>query len=693
MEDQTAVPENASGDFESAAAKLRALRQRADQALEEQRQRLGSIESELANRVRYLAKEFDQTVAARQVGRRMNDGAEQMQLQAARASLDEVRKRCEQLEKERAVVDDQLRKDAAERERLLELLRKAQDQLREQRDAAQVEASLCDVQRERDEALGHIEILQAEAEELRAQAGSAATIQAQLEQLQTDAQQRQSDAERQLAEAASQIESLQEKHQQLASQSGESADLQQLLDEAHEQLGAARAENADLKSEAEAASEHAEQLADMESELERVTVQFDSLRAQLNEQRAQLEAANAQTGELRQQNKQLQQDLEQVAQVEADLHETQESLARAQDQIAQLQAQLVEREERSHQQLEEVQERCDAAETSLTELQGDLTAAQTQLKNAESENANLAAQLEGEGDSAARFGELQQELEQTREKFDLTLGDVQKLKRENEALREELDSRPEADDGDSPELVAVRAERDALADRIDELESDVAPVMDADTQEQYADLQRRFEMAVDDLRQLKQENAELRAAPSASPPPVDPGAPLDWQAQKAQLLAMLDDEESDGIADEHRQADRVTVEGAISITDQVVADKEREIAELRAELEQRAAQRTAEEAKLPPTAAEQAADSDQVIQQQRQELEQLKLEWQEKLRTAELEISVERAKIARDQAELRSKLADFDGQLSESPEENASGKPRRRWLAALGLGDEDGEDA
>ena len=67
------------------------------------------------------------------------------------------------------------------------------------------------------------------------------------------------------------------------------------------------------------------------------------------------------------------------------------------------------------------------------------------------------------------------DLEDLQHKFDLALADVQKLKHENGDLREELASRPEANDQESPELVAIRTERDALAARVEELEQAPPP--------------------------------------------------------------------------------------------------------------------------------------------------------------------------------------------------------------------------
>ena len=74
-----------------------------------------------------------------------------------------------------------------------------------------------------------------------------------------------------------------------------------------------------------------------------------------------------------------------------------------------------------------------------------------------------------------------------------------------------LARRPEASQTDSAELVALRAERDALAERIEQLERQPVAQVDADTEQQISDLRRRFELAVEDVRELKTKNAKLEA--------------------------------------------------------------------------------------------------------------------------------------------------------------------------------------
>jgi len=298
--------------------------------------------------------------------------------------------------------------------------------------------------------------------------------------------------------------------------------------------------------------------------------------------------------------------------------------------------------------------------------------------------------------------ENKQQLEQTCRKFELALADVHKLKLENAELREELLSRPEADNQESPELVSLRVERDALAERITELENAPAPIATDDQQQALEDLQRRFEMAVDDVRQLKQENADLqqqleaaqqtKAAVANSRVGSQDDEPMDWQAQRARLMAALDAEDQGGV-DELRRQEHATITGTISITDRVVAEKdtllanlESEVAAMQRQLESGPEEQDFEE--LRKQIAAEILGDDQAVQTECAKLQQQQKELESKLREAELEISVQRATLAREQAALEQKLSELPADSCEA-EAPSSGKPRRRWLSALGIQEED----
>lgn len=319
-----------------------------------------------------------------------------------------------------------------------------------------------------------------------------------------------------------------------------------------------------------------------------------------------------------------------------------------------------------------------------------------QLEEAHTKNEQTAARLQDAENQLSALPDQHQHseaLHKSQRKFELAQADVQKLKRENAELQEELARRPGENEQESPELISLRVERDALAARVAELEELPAQTVDEDAQQKMADLQRRFEMAVDDLRQVKQEKAQLEEkltqASVGKVPAVDSGA-MDWQSQKARLLASL---ESDGDeADEEettpeRAQEKLNIQGTIEITDQIVANKDREIAELQAQLAT-----IAEEKPQNQDIGAEICDQDEMIQAERARLQQLQTEWREKLRGAELEMSTQRATLARKEAELKELLAAAQKAADDAAISNGD-KPRRRWLSALGLGEDEPKES
>ena len=81
----------------------------------------------------------------------------------------------------------------------------------------------------------------------------------------------------------------------------------------------------------------------------------------------------------------------------------------------------------------------------------------------------------------------------------------------------------------------------------------------------------------------------------------------------------------------------------------------------------------------------------QQLREQQQQLAQAQAEWRERIGKAESDISVERAKIARERTELEEKIRNYQSERPEESTENSSektGKPvRGRWLTRLGLKD------
>jgi hypothetical protein len=211
------------------------------------------------------------------------------------------------------------------------------------------------------------------------------------------------------------------------------------------------------------------------------------------------------------------------------------------------------------------------------------------------------------------------------------------------------------------------------------------------------DLRRRFEMAIQDVRELKTKNAELteqvarnRQAGSTG---GGGGGGSDWESMKQKMLAQLESDFDD--ADESQKAEKLTVQQAIQTTDQALADKERELEELRKLLDSQA-QRVGEVA-VGASAIAQVLDTDELIRQERATLKQLQESLREQLAKAEIDISLERAKQARERAELEEKMRTMEAERSNgsTPGDANGDKGKkaggRKWLTRLGLGDTKGE--
>jgi septal ring factor EnvC (AmiA/AmiB activator) len=271
-----------------------------------------------------------------------------------------------------------------------------------------------------------------------------------------------------------------------------------------------------------------------------------------------------------------------------------------------------------------------------------------------------------------------------------------------DSLRKENAAAGSPDDGRLGELEnaleQAKQERDQLTrqlverdHRIETLEEECRAAESRD-ENQDSEWQQRLDMAVGELRQLRKENQELSeklskasATGSHAPPPGG----FDWETQKRILLEQLENDFNPQ-GEEPSEA-RLTVEGAIQITDQVVAEKENEIAELKRLLDQQT--ENIGSMAVGAQALAEILDQDELIQSERQMLKQMQDEWKNKLREAELEISVERAKLARERAQLEDAQRSVGAARATPSEKDSSdvaeaSKQPRRWLARLGLKEE-----
>ncbi|MBN2021638.1 MAG: hypothetical protein JW809_02500 [Pirellulales bacterium] len=322
--------------------------------------------------------------------------------------------------------------------------------------------------------------------------------------------------------------------------------------------------------------------------------------------------------------------------------------------------------------------------TEIEQLATDrLDALRQELLDATAQRDQLEAELE-----AARAAQARREAEwvETRRRY------------------EAMESRQAETSAEAPAAAGIsdaaweelRAQRDALDDKLakaqeeaEDLRQQLGQASGGDTDAD--DYRRRYEMAMEDLRDLKRRNAELESQAGAARGGGAArdqafGNVLDWETQKQRMLAALEADFDENNEDDVKQ--RLKIEEVIRATQRVVEEKDREIAELRQLLECQTGQ--VGQMAVGAAAFSEIVDQDAIIQEERENLKRLQEEVREKLRQAEIDISIERAKIARQRTELEAKTRhlelDKTGPEEKAPEPE---KPARgRWLSRLGLKDE-----
>lgn len=478
---------------------------------------------------------------------------------------------------------------------------------------------------------------------------------------------------------------------------------------------------------------HRRQIGELESELagrfSQVSDELDRTRraladeqAALTASRAQLEAAQAKL-KLDERNF-----AEQRRNHEADVEELAHQRQRVQEKLADLDRQLEAAEdEKSRAKLQrrriaqELKEQRDKAKQEFAQERLDIERAQNQLGEAGALAAELAefrqrcASLEEQlaplEALRAHCGELERQAAELGERcgaLEQETAELGELRQRCAELERQLAERP-AEDGAGPQLAELAAERDRLASRLADSEARLAEAerqapggeSDGKLAEELADMQRRYQLAMDDVREMKRKNGELEkrlAAGAAAPAaPSGGGDAMDWEAQKRRLLAALEANE-DGAEDESEEdrAERIKIRDVVAKTDAVLAAKEQEIEELKQLLD--AQSNNIGEMAVGAQAIAEMLNQDEVIAAERERLMQLQKEWEEKLRQAEIDLSVQRAKLARERAEIEERQRVLQQQQGEqvqggSPADGSKSKkpPRGRWLTRLGLKEQDEE--
>ncbi len=232
------------------------------------------------------------------------------------------------------------------------------------------------------------------------------------------------------------------------------------------------------------------------------------------------------------------------------------------------------------------------------------------------------------------------------------------------------------------ELAALREALELSKDTIQSLRAELATIEFTRAQSDASDLEA-------ELAQLRRQNAELSAQLAEQQSATRLNAPhlnrahesLTWEERKRLILQQLEDETTESTPELEQH--KLEVTEIMRTTQAEIERRDAEIAELRSIVEQQS--NTSAGVAIGAAAIAQLVDSDELIQQEREKLRTIQKEWEDKLRQAEIELSMERAKLARERSLLEEQLRQQAALPKPEPVKTEGGKPVRKWLEHLGL--------
>ncbi len=398
-----------------------------------------------------------------------------------------------------------------------------------------------------------------------------------------------------------------------------------------------------------------------------------------------------------------QRELEQANQQLRELEGSQSSQA---DEQVKLLKELEDKLAIAHYQLEQANQRLRELEGSrssqadeqgklLKELEDELAIAHNQLEQA---NQRLRELEGGQSNQADEQGKLLKELE---DELDIAKGELEQA---HDRLQElEASNSSQADEHGS----LLRELEQQLAQANNELETlrqqhhgnPETPLLLQDQADTIAALKSQMLTLEGQLEELHDQNSDLAAqiakqqvlSSGSSPHMSFQQESLSWEERKKLIMQQLEDESDTGFsAPSDEQVERhLEIEQLLLTTQSEIEKRDREIAELTAIVEQQSD--TRQGVAIGAAAFAQAFDNDEIIQQERAKLKEIQREWEEKLRQAEVDVSLERAKLARERLQLEQELQNTQREKSVDVQSPDKAK-KRKWLEHLGLRDENRGD-
>ncbi len=236
-----------------------------------------------------------------------------------------------------------------------------------------------------------------------------------------------------------------------------------------------------------------------------------------------------------------------------------------------------------------------------------------------------------------------------------------------------------------------------LHDQLLFLQSELAEAKSTPKQDSVgdSDLRIQIEQLRSQLLEARHEAVELRMQSNDlgsrlakfGPLPGQKSETLSWEQRKEALLQQLEAETHAETPCDPRKV--LDIERILEQTTSEIERRDQEIADLKTLIEQQSIAHDG--MSIGVAAVAEMIESDALIVSERLRLKELRDDWEQKQRQAEIEMSLERAKLARERLEIQEKIQHYEENNSSQTEaENPSGKTRTRgrWLARLGLRDE-----
>lgn len=237
-------------------------------------------------------------------------------------------------------------------------------------------------------------------------------------------------------------------------------------------------------------------------------------------------------------------------------------------------------------------------------------------------------------------------------------------------------------------------EIDRLKAQVTQLESDLGSTLgtgsENELQKQIADLRNQLLQSRHETVDLRLQCNELSARLAHYQAPTSLSTEsYTWEERKRAWLKQLEHETKQDAPIAPSKA--LEIERIIQQSGDEITRRDREIADLKSLLEQQAVATNG--MAVGAAAIAQIIEADDLIIEERQRLKQIQEEWEQKQRQAEIEMSLERAKLARERLELQEKMRNIELQITPrnsdelDPVRTAQRKSRGNWLNRLGLHD------